>query len=80
MGNNSLLQELECLLAIDAFQSLSKSAVLKIGQLNVIIAILIKASIPFDLSFDPGNRRNAAAAKLSIFINPSTNLHFTISF
>ncbi|SHF49072.1 hypothetical protein [Desulforamulus putei] len=73
-------KEINVLLANDTFNTLLNCDTIKITQLNAIIALLIKLGIPFDLEYSPGTRRLAAAAELTIYINPSTTLNFTLNF
>lgn len=76
----NILKEVETFISSEVVRQLFSSNISKIGQLNAAIALLIKAGIPFDLSFDPGNRRNEASAELTIFINPTTTIEFEINF
>lgn len=80
-GNlNTINKELSTILTSEVFSNLANSKNLKIVEFNAIIALLIKAKIPFDVEYDPGNARDAESAELSIFINPSTTLNFVINF
>lgn len=74
------IKEIEFLLASDTFRALLCENAIRITQLNAVIALLIKAGIPFDLEYSPGTRRLAAAANLTIYINPTTTVNFTLSF
>lgn len=53
---------------------------MRIAELDAIVAILIKTQIPFDVLYTPGTRRNAEAAELKIYINPTTTLNFVLNF
>ena len=53
---------------------------MEICRLNTAITLLIQARVPFDIEFNPGNRRIAASAQLTIYINPTTTLNFTFQF
>lgn len=75
-----LFNELKVLFAGDIFMALLGSNCVKIAQLNAAIALLIQAGIPFDLSFTPGTRRDAASANLTIYINPTTTIRFVLNF
>lgn len=75
-----LMKGIEGVLANEAFKGLLCSGNVQIAQLNAVIALLIKAGIPFDLSYSPGTRRVAAAAELTIFVNPNTTLNFVLNF
>ncbi|MDF2591237.1 MAG: hypothetical protein K0S75_703 [Clostridia bacterium] len=77
---NNISKELSTILASEAFTNLANSKNLKIVEFDAIIALLIKVQIPFDVAYTPGTRRTAESAELSIFINPSTTLNFTINF
>ena len=73
-------KELTSILASETFTSLLASSNIQIAQLQAAITLLIKAGIPFDVSFSPGTRRLAPSAELTIFINPTTQLNFIFSF
>ncbi|AGI40084.1 hypothetical protein Clst_2053 [Thermoclostridium stercorarium subsp. stercorarium DSM 8532] len=51
---------------------------IKLSQLQNLLLLLIKFRIPFDLSYDPGNRRNELSIELVIYITPHSSLTFTI--
>lgn len=72
--------KLMTLLSTDIFKSLLNSDEFEIAKLNTAIALLIKAGIPFELTFTPGTRRDAATATLTVYINPATSIKFTITF
>lgn len=76
----NILKEVETFLSSEVIKQLFSSNISKIGQLNAVIALLIKAGIPFDVSFTPGTRRVAASAQLTIYINPTTTIQFSIAF
>jgi hypothetical protein len=78
MGDFS--KELNTILASEVFTNLVNSKTLKIVEFDAIIALLIKLKIPFDVEYSPGNRRLAESTSLSVYINPSTTLNFTINF
>ncbi len=73
-------KEFQVLLASQTFQAFLNASAIKLNQLFAVQALLIKAGIPFDLSFSPGTRRLATGADLTIFINPTTTLNFVINF
>ena len=54
------------------------SAGIKISQLQTLLLLLIKYKIPFDLSYDPGNRRNELSIQLAIYLSPHSSINFTI--
>ncbi|MDK2933853.1 MAG: hypothetical protein PWP27_1663 [Clostridiales bacterium] len=68
------------ILSSGLFKEIVTNKAIQIGQLNAMIALLIQAKIPFDLSFSPGDQRLAAQAELVIHINPVTTINFTIAF
>ncbi len=72
-------RDLEKILGTQLFCLLFSSDSLKIAELNLITNLLIKAKIPFDTTYSPGTRREAAAIELTIYINPSTTLSRVIS-
>ncbi|MGE5543574.1 MAG: hypothetical protein ACM3UW_01245 [Bacillota bacterium] len=71
---------LESILALDIIGTLIRANTIEISRLNTAITLLIKAGVPFDLTFTPGTRRTASAATLTVFINPTTTLNFTFQF
>lgn len=73
-------EEIGIILSSEIFQKLVNANFIKIKQLNAAVALLIKAGIPFNLIFSPGTRREAAAAELVIYINPTTTINFILNF
>ncbi|MBS4537435.1 hypothetical protein GOQ27_03115 [Clostridium sp. D2Q-11] len=78
MGN--LEEDVIKILATSTFQKIANNDVIKIAQLNATVSLLIKKGIPFDIEFSPGTRRIATQAILTIYIKPTTQLTFIISF
>ncbi|MTI68165.1 MAG: hypothetical protein FH753_16415 [Firmicutes bacterium] len=76
----SINKRILTILSTDIFKKLINSDTVQIAQLNAAITLLIESRIPFDLQFSPGTRRDATAADLLIYINPTTTVSFTISF
>ncbi len=74
-----LTRELQVIFGTDVFKCIINNDLLKINQLQAAIALLIKAGIDFDLAFYSGTERNSAAVELTIFLNPSTTIDFTIT-
>lgn len=72
-------KNIHTLLTSELFINLLNSQSVKLKELFALINILIKAEIPFDLSYSPGTRREAEAIELSIFINPTTTIDFVIT-
>ncbi|ABW18883.1 hypothetical protein [Alkaliphilus oremlandii] len=72
--------ELVQLLSTDIFKKMLNNDLFQIAQFNLLITLLIKAGIPFDIRFSPETRRNSASASISIIINPTTTLEFVINF
>ncbi|MGE4282654.1 MAG: hypothetical protein AB7G87_02945 [Clostridia bacterium] len=73
-------KEVMTIITSDIFSALLNRGSIQVAQLNAAIALLIKAGIPFDVEFSPGTRRAAAAAELTIYMNPTTTLSFTLTF
>jgi len=73
-------KEVLSILSTQTFQRILNNDIIRIGELNAAIALLIKAEIPFDVEYSPGTRRLSPAAELTIYINPSTTINFTINF
>jgi hypothetical protein len=74
------IKSLESILSLDIIKSLLRANTLEISRLNTTIALLIKAGVPFDVTFNPATRRIESAAQLTIYINPTTTLSFTFEF
>ncbi len=70
---------IEKFFASEIFARILRNDTFKITELNVIMQLLIKSEIPFDISYSPGTRRQAAAIEFSIYINPTTNIDFIIT-
>lgn len=73
-------RELLTILSTDVFRKIANNELIRVRQLNAAITLLIRARIPFDLTFSPGTRRAASAADLTIYVNPTTTINFTIAF
>jgi hypothetical protein len=65
------------ILSCEAFRRFMSEGI-KLSQLQNLLLLLIKFRIPFDLSYDPGNRRNELSIELVIYITPHSSLTFTI--
>lgn len=74
---DDLQKEFINILSCEAFKRFMSSGV-KLSQLQTLMLLLIKFNIPFDLSFDPGNRRNEFSIELTIYITPHSSINFTI--
>lgn len=74
-----LTRELQVILGTDVFKCIINNDLLKINQLQAAIALLIKAGIDFNLEFYSGTDRNSAVVELTIFLNPTTTIDFTVT-
>lgn len=45
---------------------------------NAFTSLLIQYGIPFDTSYDPGNRKNAPGIELTIFVSPTSKMVINI--
>jgi len=77
---SELTHDVMKLLSTEVFKHLLNSDAIQISKLNTALTLLIQGGIPFDLEFSPGTRRDAPAAELAVYINPTTKILFTISF
>lgn len=69
------------ILSTSIFQKIIDNDFIKIEQLNAAINLLIKMNIPFSLTFDQATRsEEKSVSTLTITLNPSTNISFTINF
>ena len=72
-------KELLAILATDVFKSILGNQLMPLAKVNAAIALLVKAGIPFDLSYSPGTRRVSPGFSLTVYINPNTTISFNIS-
>lgn len=72
-GQKDFLKILSC----EAFKRFMSSG-LKLSQVQALMVLLIKFRIPFDISYDPGNRKNESEIELEVYINPHSTLVFSI--
>ncbi len=72
-------EDLISILTSDAFSTYLRDSKLRLVEVDVIIALLVNACMPFDLTFSPGTRRLTPAFQLTIPLNPTTRLSFTIN-
>jgi len=70
---------IDTLLKTELFSSLFDRDTIKLTELDAILRLLVKAEIPFDLTYSPGTKRTAAALELTVYINPTTTLNFIIT-
>ncbi len=70
--------QISALFSIDLFRQLLNGN-LSFCKLSILTSLLMQYGIPYNVDYDPGNRKDAAAIQLSIFINPTTTMVFTIS-
>ncbi|HBX24420.1 MAG TPA: hypothetical protein DEF34_12430 [Desulfotomaculum sp.] len=75
---NDIFKDFQVLMASEAFQILCNSEIIKLNQLLAIQALLIKASIPYDLFFSPGTEERQPQQQLNIYINPTTKIEIVI--
>ncbi|HHV25798.1 hypothetical protein KQH90_02315 [Anaerosalibacter bizertensis] len=68
------------ILSTSTFQNIINKDLIKKEQLNAATNLLIRMNIPFNLSFSQGTIDSPKTAQLSISINPSTEIQFTITF
>ncbi|OPJ57267.1 hypothetical protein [Alkalithermobacter paradoxus] len=74
-----LNKDFEVILGSELFKLLFNCDGIKFSQLNVITCLLIKANIPFTLTFSQATRSASASILLEITITPNVTLNFTIS-
>lgn len=68
------------ILSSGVFKRIIAGEIVPIAEINVVITLLIKTNIPFDIEFTPGDRRIAKEAVLRIYITPATYIRITIQF
>jgi len=68
------------LLSTDIFKKVLNNDIFQTTQFNLLITLLIRAGIPFDVSFSPATHRVASSAAITIIINPTTTFRFIINF
>ncbi|WP_341877688.1 hypothetical protein [Defluviitalea saccharophila] len=78
--NVSNFEKLFALLATTAFQKLITTKAINEELLLAAEAALLKAQIPFDVSYSIGSQRLAPSAQLVIYITPIWNMTFVFEF
>lgn len=78
--DSNIYNQLLGILSADIFKKVLSNDVFKVTQFNMLITLLIKAGIPFDISYSPATQRTAASAAISIILNPATTLQFIVTF
>ena len=66
------------LFSLDVFRQIGASDQFSLCKLNLLTSMLMNNGIPYDISFVPGTRKEAAAVQLTIHINPTATLVFAI--
>lgn len=74
---SDIQKEFMRILSCEAFKRFLSGG-LKLSQLQTLMVLLIKFRIPFDISYDPGNRRNEAGIELVVYVTPQSTLVFSI--
>lgn len=78
--NVSNFEKLFTLLATTAFQKLITAKAINEELLLAAEAALLKAQIPFDVSYSIGSQRLAPSAQLVVYITPIWNMTFVFEF
>lgn len=73
-------KEIFNLLSAGVFKKALNNDTFQITQFTMLVTLLVKACIPFDISFSPETQRSPASASLQIVINSTTSLTFVINF
>ena len=73
------INDLMALIASEAFKCVLEADKLQFAQYVSVISILINNRIPFDTSYNPGNRRNEPEFTLTIYITPKTTIAISFS-
>ena len=75
-----MYNEIINILSAETFRKLASGDIIQIAEINAITSLLLKANIPFDMLFSPGNKRFAKQVRLIIYITPATTLSFNLQF
>ncbi|MEJ6950799.1 hypothetical protein [Natronospora cellulosivora (SeqCode)] len=73
-------EEILSVLTTSTFKKLLSSQSIKIAEINAVSTLLLKAKIPFNLSFSTGTRRIASAVKFTIYVKPNTTIDIELQF
>lgn len=73
-------KEIEVLLTSEVFKALRTADVIQLQQLFAVQSLLIKLGLPFNITFSPSTKREAAAAELTVFLSPTVTIRFVFSF
>ncbi len=73
------------LLSLDLFRQAcmptgDSSSGLTFYRYNALISYLTKCGIPYDATYNPGNRKDTPAVQLVIYINPNTKILLDFNF
>ena len=71
MGLAAQDAQIACLFATDLFVRIVNNLPITLFQFNLVTNQLVALGIPYDVSFVPGTRKEAAALQLTIHINPT---------
>ena len=63
--------QIATLLSFDLFRRVANNEQISIYSFNVLTNFLVSIGIPYDVSYDPGTRKEAPALELTIHINPT---------
>ena len=63
--------QMACLFASELFARLTDNLPVSLLQFNLVTNYLVALGVPYDVSYVPGTRKEAAALQLTIHINPT---------
>ena len=66
-------------LSWDLLRLIASNESVSLSKFNLLSAMLIDRGIPFETSYNPGNRKSTPAIEVTIYINPTTKLVIDIN-
>lgn len=76
--NTDVKNRIAAMLSWDIMKNALAEGQIPLVQLHALAAFMTQNGIAYDISFSPGNGRNAPGIELTIFISPSVKLLFEI--
>ena len=58
----------------DLLRLIASNESVSLSKLNLLLTMLIDRGIPFETSYNPGNRKTAPAIEVTIYMSPTAKL------
>ena len=71
--------QIATLFSFDLFRRIANNEQISLYSFNILTNFLVQIGIPYDVSYDPGTRKEAPAFELTVHINPTRTEVFVVA-